>query len=55
MPVLHRDTCLLSTNEKKITMSVYYTLCFLAALAIFIAFANQYVVKILTTIAITPC
>ena len=53
MPVLHRDTCLLSTNEKKITMSVYYTLCFLAALAIFIAFANQYVVKIQTTIAIT--
>ncbi|MFM5075781.1 cytosine permease, partial [Aeromonas hydrophila] len=34
-------------------MSVYYTLCFLAALAIFIAFANQYVVKIQTTIAIT--
>lgn len=53
MPVLYRDTCLLSTNEKKITMSVYYTLCFLAALAIFIAFANQYVVKIQTTIAIT--
>jgi hypothetical protein len=26
-------------------MSVYYTLCFLAALAIFIAFANQYVVN----------
>ena len=23
-------------------MSVYYTLCFLAAMAIFIAFANQY-------------
>ncbi len=53
MPVPHGDTCLLSTNEKKITMSVYYTLCFLAALAIFIAFANQYVVKIQTTIAIT--
>jgi len=34
-------------------MSVYYTLCFLAALAILIAFANQYVVKIQTTIAIT--
>ncbi|MGY3869254.1 cation:proton antiporter [Aeromonas crassostreae] len=34
-------------------MSVYYTLCFLAALAIFIAFANQYVIKIQTTIAIT--
>ena len=34
-------------------MSVYYTLCFLAALAIFIAFTNQYVVKIQTTIAIT--
>ncbi|MGL5039419.1 MAG: cation:proton antiporter, partial [Aeromonas sp.] len=34
-------------------MSVYYTLCFLAALAIFIAFINQYVVKIQTTIAIT--
>ncbi|MGL5947972.1 MAG: cation:proton antiporter [Aeromonas sp.] len=34
-------------------MSVYYTLCFLAAMAILIAFANQYVVKIQTTIAIT--
>ncbi|QFI56109.1 cation:proton antiporter [Aeromonas simiae] len=34
-------------------MSVYYTLCFLAAMAIFIAFANQYVIKIQTTIAIT--
>lgn len=34
-------------------MSVYYTLCFLAALAIFIAFANQYVIRIQTTIAIT--
>ncbi|MCS3457277.1 cation:proton antiporter [Aeromonas rivuli] len=34
-------------------MSVYYTLCFLAALAILIAFANQYVLKIQTTIAIT--
>ena len=45
-----RACCLL---KRKITMSVYYTLCFLAALAIFIAFANQYVVKIQTTIAIT--
>ena len=34
-------------------MSVYYTLCFLAAIAIIIAFANQYIMKIQTTIAIT--
>lgn len=34
-------------------MNVYYTLCFLAALAILIAFANQYVIRIQTTIAIT--
>lgn len=34
-------------------MSVYYTLCFLAAMAITIAFVNQYIMKIQTTIAIT--
>ncbi|WP_319782509.1 sodium:proton antiporter [Oceanisphaera sp. IT1-181] len=34
-------------------MSVYYTLCFLAATAITIAFVNQYIMKIQTTIAIT--
>ncbi|PSJ40108.1 cation:proton antiporter [Zobellella taiwanensis] len=34
-------------------MSVYYTLCFLAAMAISIAFVNQYIMKIQTTIAIT--
>lgn len=34
-------------------MSVYYTLCFLAAMAITIAFVNQYITKIQTTIAIT--
>lgn len=34
-------------------MSVYYTLCFLAATAITIAFVNQYIIKMQTTIAIT--
>lgn len=34
-------------------MSVYYTLCILAAMAISIAFVNQYIMKIQTTIAIT--
>lgn len=34
-------------------MSVYYTLCLLAAMAISIAFVNQYIMKIQTTIAIT--
>ncbi|MBC3765414.1 cation:proton antiporter [Neptunicella marina] len=34
-------------------MSAWYLLCFLSALAILIAFANQYVLKLQTTIAIT--
>ncbi|GAA3542238.1 sodium:proton antiporter [Zobellella aerophila] len=34
-------------------MSVYYTLCILAAMAITIAFVNQYITRIQTTIAIT--
>ncbi|MEW9890403.1 MAG: sodium:proton antiporter [Candidatus Symbiodolus clandestinus] len=34
-------------------MNVYYTLCFLAALAVGIAFLNQYIHKVQSTIAIT--
>ncbi|MGL4856562.1 MAG: cation:proton antiporter, partial [Plesiomonas sp.] len=34
-------------------MSVYYTLCFLAAIAIMIAYLNQFISKVQTTIAIT--
>lgn len=34
-------------------MNAWYLLCFLSALAIFIAFTNQYVLKMQTTIAIT--
>ncbi|MEH6397230.1 cation:proton antiporter [Pseudoalteromonas sp.] len=34
-------------------MNAWYLICFLSALAIFIAFANQYILKMQTTIAIT--
>lgn len=34
-------------------MTVWYLLCFLSALAVLIAFSNQYVLKLQTTIAIT--
>ena len=34
-------------------MDAWYLLCFLSAIAIFIAFANQYILKMQTTIAIT--
>ncbi|MDB4837337.1 sodium:proton antiporter [Marinomonas sp.] len=34
-------------------MNAWYLICFLSALAIFIAFANQFIVKMQTTIAIT--
>ncbi|MFP8967483.1 cation:proton antiporter [Pokkaliibacter sp. CJK22405] len=34
-------------------MNLWYFLCFLSAVAIFIAFANQYLLKLQTTIAIT--
>ncbi|MDN3380256.1 MULTISPECIES: sodium:proton antiporter [unclassified Pseudoalteromonas] len=34
-------------------MNAWYLICFLSAIAIFIAFANQYILKMQTTIAIT--
>ena len=34
-------------------MNAWYLICFLSALAIFIAFANQFILKMQTTIAIT--
>ena len=34
-------------------MNAWYLICFLSAIAIFIAYANQYVLKMQTTIAIT--
>jgi len=34
-------------------MNAWYLICFLSALAVFIAFTNQYILKMQTTIAIT--